>query len=146
MKTTPKTWVPVSQYDEREDKERGGPSGKYQRILFAIKRDPSPIRAYREGRLWFACKEDIEEFLSSPEEVAKSKSATPHTKNASHHLAAVDVAAAVASLASIDTTLDEIYRVLERLTAAVENIATQPKTPHQELMASIGTNGNGFHQ
>lgn len=31
------------------------------------------------------------------------------------------------SLASIDSTLDEIYRVLERLTAAVENIATQPK-------------------
>lgn len=31
------------------------------------------------------------------------------------------------SLASIDSTLDEIYRVLERLTAAVESIATQPK-------------------
>jgi len=47
------------------------------------------------------------------------------------------------SLASIDTTLDEIYRVLERLTSAVENIATNPPTPPQELMQTI--NGNGFH-
>lgn len=31
------------------------------------------------------------------------------------------------TLSSMDTTLDEIYRVLERLTAAVEGIATQPK-------------------
>lgn len=31
------------------------------------------------------------------------------------------------SLSSIDATLDEIYRVLERLTTAAESIATQPK-------------------
>jgi hypothetical protein len=47
------------------------------------------------------------------------------------------------SLASIDTTLDEIYRVLERLTTAVESIATQPKTVQQEVLATIGS--NGFH-
>ena len=51
------------------------------------------------------------------------------------------------SLASIDTTLDEIYRVLERLTAAVESIATQPKDTEQmvrnEIMAAVGS--NGFH-
>lgn len=47
------------------------------------------------------------------------------------------------SLGSIDTTLDEIYRVLERLTAAVENMATQPKTAQQELLATMSS--NGFH-
>jgi hypothetical protein len=55
----------------------------------------------------------------------------------------VDVSSAVQSLASIDTTLNEIYRVLERLTAAVESIATQPKTPQQELLEKISS--NGFH-
>jgi hypothetical protein len=53
------------------------------------------------------------------------------------------IQAACESLASIDTTLDEIYLVLERLTAAVESIATQPKTTQQELLYT--TNGNGFH-
>ena len=61
---------------------------------------------------------------------------------------AVTVAAAAQdqacrSLSSIDTTLDEIYGVLERLTLAVESIATQPKTPHERLMATVES--NGFH-
>ena len=56
---------------------------------------------------------------------------------------ASQIEAAAASLASIDTTLDEIYRVLERLTTAVEGIATQPKTPQQELLHTFS--GNGFH-
>lgn len=55
----------------------------------------------------------------------------------------VDMSSAVAALASIDATLDEIYRVLERLTNAVESIATQPKTAQQDVLAGIGS--NGFH-
>lgn len=47
------------------------------------------------------------------------------------------------SLASIDSTLDEIYRVIERLTLAVESIATQPKTAHDRLVATVES--NGFH-
>jgi Skp family chaperone for outer membrane proteins len=37
-------------------------------------------------------------------------------------------------------SLEQTQKVLERLVAAVESIATQPKAPHQELMHTI--NGN----
>jgi hypothetical protein len=51
------------------------------------------------------------------------------------------------SLASIDTTLDEIYRVLERLTTAVESVATQPRAEEhlrREIHAACDS-ANGFH-
>lgn len=47
------------------------------------------------------------------------------------------------SLASIDSTLDKMCRVLERLAEAAESIATQPKTAQQELLATMSS--NGFH-
>jgi len=58
-------------------------------------------------------------------------------------IAGQQMALATEALESMDTTLDEIYRVLERLTAAVESIATQPKAAHSEVVAAIGS--NGFH-
>ena len=54
--------------------------------------------------------------------------------------------AAVIALCEINNGITLMLPVLERIATAVESIATQPKTPHQELMAAIGTNGNGFHQ
>ncbi len=57
----------------------------------------------------------------------------------------VDVSAAVQSLASIDTTLDEIYRVLERLTTAVESIATQPKADESTYVSHYAPTSNGTH-
>lgn len=59
---------------------------------------------------------------------------------------AQNYAAACKSLASIDTTLDEIYRVLERLTAAVESIATQPAAQHEYASHFAPTSSNGIHQ
>jgi hypothetical protein len=72
------------------------------------------------GAVWVH-KSDADAYLRSL--VMPEVSTTVETQSST----TVDVSAAVQSLASIDTTLDEIYRVLERLTAAVENIATQPK-------------------
>jgi hypothetical protein len=45
--------------------------------------------------------------------------------------------------ADIVVALVEIAKTLERLATAAESIATQPKTPQQELLHTI--NGNGFH-
>jgi hypothetical protein len=46
-------------------------------------------------------------------------------------------------IGDVSSSLEEVRDVLERLTAAVEAMATQPQTPHQELLHTI--NGNGFH-
>jgi hypothetical protein len=68
---------------------------------------------------------------------------------AEHHLPVTDgmdkryAEGACESLSSIDSTMDEIYRVLERLTTAVESIATQPRTAQHELMGTMSS--NGFH-
>ena len=44
------------------------------------------------------------------------------------------------SLASMKSTMDEIYLVLERLTAAVESIATHPKTAQPDGLATMSSN------
>ena len=50
--------------------------------------------------------------------------------------------AAVVALCEINNGITLMQVTLERLTTAVESIATQPKTPHQESMATIGGNGS----
>ena len=51
--------------------------------------------------------------------------------------------AAVTALCRIDNGISLMLETLERLTTAVESIATQPKTAQQELMATMSS--NGFH-
>jgi hypothetical protein len=52
--------------------------------------------------------------------------------------------AAVIALCEINNGITLMQATLERLTAAVELIATQPKTPQQELVSTFER--NGFHQ
>ena len=59
---------------------------------------------------------------AAAEPIAKAKPAPVATGIDKRHAESV-----CESLASIDSTLDEIYRVLERLTTAVESVATQPR-------------------
>jgi hypothetical protein len=47
------------------------------------------------------------------------------------------------SLADIASGLGHVVTLLDRIAAAAESIATQPKTPQQELLHLM--NGNGFH-
>jgi hypothetical protein len=51
--------------------------------------------------------------------------------------------AAVIALCEINNGLSLIHATLERLTSAVESIATQPKPAAHELMETISS--NGFH-
>ena len=82
-------------------------------------------------------------YLRRYESQNEPRPAAKKSSEAMPALSASQIEASAASLASIDATLDEIYRVLERLTTAVESIATQPKTPQHELLHTF--NGNGFH-
>ena len=137
----PEGFSPLAEWDFRERQKQDGHSPEWKALSDAAKARKVPAFRLSNGR-WYVHKQKATEFLAT----CYLTPVSAPVKAASNSSTTVDVAAAVASLASIDTTLDEIYRVLERLTTAVENIATQPKTPHQELMASVGTNGNGFHQ
>lgn len=51
--------------------------------------------------------------------------------------------AAVVALCEINNGIALMQATLERLTLAVESIATQPKTAHDRLLATV--DGNGFH-
>jgi hypothetical protein len=51
--------------------------------------------------------------------------------------------AAVVALCEINNGITLMQATLERLTTAVESIATQPKTAQQELLNTV--NGNGFY-
>jgi hypothetical protein len=67
------------------------------------------------------------------------------TTTCDHGLAATpgQVEAAVLAMCEINNGITLMQETLERLTAAVESIATPPKTPQQELVAAMSS--NGFH-
>jgi hypothetical protein len=123
MKDIPEGWVRVADYDERENKSEGGPGGDYAKILAEIKKEPSPIRAYRDGKFWIAMRCDVDTFLQS----VKDRNDTPACK-LSNDAVSLDVAMSVAEMR---LTLARIESVLERLATAAEAIATQPKTERE---------------
>jgi len=64
-------------------------------------------------------------------------------KPASVGLSASQLEAAVIALCEINNGITLMQATLERLTSAVESIATQPKTAQQEVLAPMSS--NGFH-
>jgi hypothetical protein len=49
-------------------------------------------------------------------------------------------------IGDVSSSLEEMREVLERLTSAVESMATQPKTTHQELLHSINGNSASWNE
>jgi hypothetical protein len=139
MKDIPKGWVRVSQYDNRDDKNSGGPSGDYARILAAIKLEPPAVRAYRDGKFWIASREDIEELLGEPDQSVDAVAPSTVAPLMSRRQAETSIVA----LCEINNGIALLYDVLDRLTKAVESIATQPQTPHDRVVATVES--NGFH-
>lgn len=73
--------------------------------------------------------------------------AAPQRVASNERRAAIDAhhaEAAVIALCEINNGISLMQATLERLTAAVELIATQPKTAQQDLVSTF--EGNGFHQ
>ena len=97
-------------------------------------------RRFRLGRLLFVHKDDIAAARRryAEKQVAAASSDSDAAGIDKRHAESV-----CESLADIGSTLVEIRCVLERLTNAVESIATQPKTAQQELLATMSS--NGFH-
>ncbi len=129
----PADFSPLADWDHRNRANNDGHSVAWKTLSDALKAGEIPGFKLSNGR-WYVHEAKANEFL------AKSKATpveTPVLADDSR------IEAGMASLASIDTTLDEIYRVLERLTAAVESIATQSKTAQQEVLATMSS--NGFH-
>lgn len=83
----------------------------------------------RTGPVWVDA-EAAARVLAPAEPVGKAKPASAGEVIDKRHAESV-----CESLVSIDSTLDEIYRVLERLTTAVESIATQPRRTDGDFKA-----------
>jgi len=142
MKELMKGWVRVSDYDQRPNKSLGGPTGDYARILAALHQEPSPIRAYKDGKFWIAVQSDVDSFLESMDEPEDVVSCTPDFGQKKQEDPAKALHDAM-NLMEMRLTLGRIESILERLAVAAESLATQPQTPQQELLHAIG--GNGFH-
>jgi CRP-like cAMP-binding protein len=142
MKDIPKGWVRVSQYDNRDDKNSGGPSGDYARILAAIKLEPPAVRAYRDGKFWIASIEDIEELLGEPGQSVDA--VAPST--AAALMSSRQAESVIVALCEISNGVALMLDVLERLTTAVEGMATQPRTEEQvrEAITTACRNADGF--
>lgn len=134
----PPGFVPLANWDSRHRRHNDGHSVEWKTLSDAVKNGEIPGFKLSNGR-WYVHErvsvEHLAKSLPQPTECAVAQESGVIDKR---HAEIV-----CESLASIEATLDEIYRVLERLTAAVEIIATQPKTAQQELLAT--TSSNGFH-
>jgi hypothetical protein len=127
-------WVYVADYDERPNKATGGPVGLYAKLLKACsKREPPWFRAYKDGSQWVAYREDCERLKAEMAAATKAES-----KEVAAGLFSCDQAeSACQSLADIAFDLSRLRDVLERLTNAFENVATQP--PKAESPAFMTT-------
>jgi hypothetical protein len=95
-------------------------------LIRAVKMMRSP-RDHRSGKVWVH-HQDAKAFLAAYDTQRAGHKPEPTAEAAV--AAGIDkrhAEIACESLASMKSTMDEIYLVLERLTAAVESIATQPK-------------------
>ena len=134
-------YVLLSSYDDRSNRNQEH-STDYKRIFDAIR--DGRVHGLQDGKSkrWFVNKAQADALLA--EKAAPSKTAAKQKANG--FVASSQIESAIGSLASIDTTLDEIYRVLERLTTAVETMATQPAAQHEYASHFAPTSNNGIHQ
>lgn len=72
---------------------------------------------------------------------SRSRAGSQKKGKAGCNVDALQVEDAITALCEINNGITLMQATLERLTVAVESIATQPKTPQQELMHTFSTNG-----
>lgn len=146
MNDIPDGWVRVADYDNRaEDDHKSGPKGDYARILWQVRKHPGKaIRAYQSGSQWIACKADIDAFLRAFHEPKHAKrTATETSKPATSGIDSSHVESAVIALCEINNGITLMQATLERLTAAVESIATQPKARFEDATEASWNGING---
>ena len=84
-----------------------------------------------------------DEARSALDSVRQHAAARPAAAISTPVVSYSQIEGAVLALSEINNGISLIHATLERLASAVESIATQPKTPQQELLHTF--NGNGFH-
>lgn len=133
MTDLPDGWVPLSRFDSKDRGRTEGHSPEYKQLVAAVK--DGELRGLQDpkSRRYYVPQEDAARLLVSKS--AKAEKPSPPKD--------LQYESVCESLGSIDNWLENIVLVLERLTAAVESIATQPKTAQQELLAKMSS--NGFH-
>jgi hypothetical protein len=143
IREIPEGYVPVSSYGANADKKKAKP--EYKAVRWAI--DNELVASAKFCR---SVGDKTGPVFIHPDEATKAIELHADKRQrvasiALTHSLPSDAASlnAVLSIAEIRLTMSRIEAILERLTTAVEGIATQPKTPQQELLHTI--NGNGFH-
>ncbi len=135
----PDGFVPLADWDHRNRANNDGHSAEWKTLGDAARAGDLPAFKLSNGR-WYVHREKAVELL------ADSVATTPRPVTNTPAVAGIDrrqLEAAVIALCEINNGISLMHVTLERLTAAVESIATQPKSAQQELLATISS--NGFH-
>ena len=137
----PAGFVPLANWDSRHRRHNDGHSVEWKSLSDAVKGGEVPGFRLSNGR-WYVHEEQANEFLARASETQRP--AKPQNKPRPAGLSSAHTEAAVIALCEINNGISLMQSTIERLTAAVELIATQPKTAQQDLIATFES--NGFHQ
>ena len=135
----PDGFVPLADWDHRNRANNDGHSAEWKTLGDAARAGELPAFKLSNGR-WYVHREKAvallaDSFATAPMPVTNTPAAAGIDKR--------HVEAAVVALCEINNGISLMHVTLERLTAAVESIATQPKAAQQELLSTISS--NGFH-
>lgn len=137
----PDGFLPLAKWDHRKRGNNDGHSTEWKALGDAVKGGEVPGFRLSNGR-WYVHEDQANEFLARTSE--PQKPAKPQHKPSPAGLSPAHAEAAVIALCEINNGISLMQSTLERLTAAVELIATQPRTAQQDLIATFES--NGFHQ
>ena len=140
IREIPTHCVPLSSFGGRRNK-RGG-TWEYETLHTLCKRREIKHWKFERGRTGqlFVEPDVARQMLDSLRQHKSDAIIPPRERQAASNS---QIEAAVIALSEINNGITLMQATLERLAEAVESMATQPKTPQQELLHTI--NGNGFH-
>jgi hypothetical protein len=147
----PAGYVPLSHYGDADTKKIVS-KAHCQGLIPAVKLCRHKGEE-RTGPVWLS-KPHTDEFLANYNRRAISEACGERTESNRHavpesvdqflgQLSLAESTVVGGGLRELNASMATIAELLERLATAAENIATQPKTPQQELLQQFST--NGFH-
>lgn len=136
----PPGFVPLANWDSRNRRHNDGHSISWKTLSDAVKNAEIPGFKLSNGR-WYVHEQVSNEYLAKSLPQVTDGTVTPDLGRIDkRHVESVCESLADIS-SNLGSTIHQILSVLDRLTAAVESIAAQPKRDTLEEFA----NDNGFH-
>jgi hypothetical protein len=122
----PSGWVPLAHFDSRERGKSDGHSADYKLLVSAVR--DGELRGLQDpkSRRYYVPQDAANRLLIGKATQAADKPAD-ESKQARATASSSQIEAAVIALCEINNGITLMQATLERLTTAVENIATQPK-------------------